>query len=119
MCLRFWQSGLVPDGPASGSTWPVTCAGSPGDRLLEAGQSPLTQRYNLELEEGFTSESHGQKSVAAYYAHSLDLCLQLRGILTVSDIKKSAAAALLDKLTRLWEILLPLGIDLGAMKDFQ
>src|SRR5262249_33049321 len=84
----------------------------------DAVKSPLTPRSNLVLEEAATWASQGKKSAAAYSAPSLGLCLQLRGLLTVNDIKRSAAPALLDKLTRLWEILLPLGIDLGAMKDF-
>lgn len=85
----------------------------------EQGQSPLTQRYHLALAEAFSPNGQEKKTSVPYYAPNLDLCLRLRSVLTVKDIKKSAAPALLDKLTSLWQILLPLQIDLGAIKDFQ
>lgn len=85
----------------------------------ETGHSTLTQRRNLDVPAYVNPARPGQMQRVAYVAPNLGLCLQLRGILTVNDIKKSAADVLLDKLTRLWEILLPLGIDLAAMTDFQ
>ncbi len=85
----------------------------------EKGQSSLTQRHNLLLDEDIGLTGQRVKRGVPYCAPNLELSLRLHSVLTINVIKKSTAALLLDKLTNLWEILLPLHIDLGAMKDFQ
>ncbi len=87
---------------------------------INSGQlGTLTQRHLLVLEQEADKDGQKKKVPAPYYSSELALALQLRNRITVADIKRSMSPALLEKLTELWEILLPLHLDIGDMKDFQ
>jgi hypothetical protein len=83
----------------------------------DKGASALMQRYNLWVEDAPSGQRNKVK--APYYAPDLALCLQLRHVLTLADMRRAASSALLEKLTQLWEVLLPLHIDIGEMQDFR
>ncbi len=84
---------------------------------LQKGTPTLAQRYNLTVDDALIGQRN--KVRAPYYSPDLNLCLRLRNLITLADMKRAASSALLDKLTQLWEILLPLHIDIGEMSDFK
>ncbi len=88
---------------------------------LVRGAPALAQRYKAVTEEPYFRNGRPMKHRVPYYAPDLSLCLSLRNVIYVADIKRSANASpiLVDKLTELWQTLLPLHIDLAEMADFQ
>ncbi len=97
---------------------------------LDKGSPALTQRYKVVLDQPYTGNGsngnhggngngHAKKYGVPYYPPDLTLCLRLSNVIGVSDIKRTTSPALVDKLTELWQTLLPLHIDLAEMHDFQ
>ncbi len=84
---------------------------------LKKASPGLIQRHDLLIH---VDEPGQQTTIAApYYSPDLALCLGLRKLITVADIRRSGTSVLLDKLTQMWQILLPLHIDIGEMRDFR
>ncbi|HLY26211.1 MAG TPA: hypothetical protein VKQ72_07715 [Aggregatilineales bacterium] len=85
------------------------------------GSPALMQRYKTMTEEPYFRNGRPVRHRVPYYAPDLSLSLSLRNVIRVADIKRTAIAspALIDKLTELWQIFLPMHIDLAEMADFQ